>query len=74
VIRQIRGVCVSLVAKEKDKGSYKVSVRSEEGFDASDFCSLFGGGGHIAAAGCTVDGTEEEVVKTLLAEVERRLS
>ena len=74
MIRQLQGVKVAFVAKERESGVYKVSVRSEEGFDASDFCRTFGGGGHVAAAGCTLTGTEEEVAKHLLEEVERRLS
>lgn len=73
VIRQIQGVRVSIVAKEREEGIYKVSVRAEEGFDASEFCAHFGGGGHIAAAGCTVVGTEKEVLAALLSEGERRL-
>ena len=74
VIRQLQGVRVALVAKERESGVYKVSVRSEEGFDASEFCSVFGGGGHVAAAGCTLTGAEEEIAARLLEEAERRLS
>lgn len=73
VIRQLEGVRVSMVAKERESGVYKVSVRSEEGFDASEFCRSFGGGGHVAAAGCTLTGTETEITSALLAEAERRL-
>ncbi len=74
VIRQLEGVFVSVVAKEREAGVYKVSVRSEAGFDASEFCRAFGGGGHRAAAGCTVAGSEEDVKRSLLSEAERRLS
>lgn len=74
VIRQIEGVEVSIVAKEREEGIFKVSVRSEEGFDASAFCAHFGGGGHFAAAGCTLQGTEKEVLSALLEEGKRRLS
>jgi phosphoesterase RecJ-like protein len=70
-IRQIEGVLVSLVIKEKEEGTFKVSVRSEAGFDASLFCSFFGGGGHIAAAGCTLEGEEADVVRRLVEEAER---
>lgn len=73
VIRQIEGVTVSMVAKEREEGVYKVSVRSESGFDASDFCAHFGGGGHIAAAGCTLKGNAEDVLTRLIAQAERRL-
>ena len=74
VIRQVEGVEVSLVAKEREKGEFKVSVRSEKGFDASEFCRHFGGGGHVAAAGCTLLGTEEEAVRELLTLAERSFS
>jgi len=74
VIRQIEGVLVSFVAKEREEGVFKVSVRSEKGFDASDFCQHFGGGGHLAAAGCTLLAAEEEAVSLLVQEVQRRLS
>ncbi len=73
VIRQIRGVQVCIIAKEREEGTFKVSVRSEDGFDASSFCAHFGGGGHFAAAGCTLLGTDREVLSALLEEVERRL-
>jgi phosphoesterase RecJ-like protein len=74
VIRQIEGVQVSIVAKEREAGEYKVSVRSEEGFDASEFCRNFGGGGHRAAAGCTLLGGEAEVMKKLLLKAEEILN
>lgn len=73
VIRQIEGVRVSIVAKERERGEYKVSVRSEEGFDASEFCREFGGGGHRAAAGCTLFGKEEEIMEKLLSKAEEIL-
>lgn len=74
VIRQIEGVRVAMVAKEREPGVFKVSVRSEAPFDASAFCAAFGGGGHAAAAGCTLNGTCEEVLSALVEEGERRLS
>ncbi|MBR5295045.1 MAG: DHH family phosphoesterase, partial [Clostridia bacterium] len=74
VLRQLEGVEVAIVAKEREDGVFKVSVRSEAGFDASDFCHSFGGGGHVAAAGCTLLGNEEEISEKLLSEAERRIS
>ncbi len=71
VIRQIEGVQVSLVIKEKEEGTFKVSVRSEAGFDAAGFCSCFGGGGHLAAAGCTLVGEATDAIRRLVEEAER---
>ncbi len=74
VIRQIEGVVLSLSVKEREAGEFKVSVRSEEGIDAAAFCAVFGGGGHFAAAGCTLVGTEQAVLARLLSEAERVVS
>ncbi|MBR2616236.1 MAG: DHH family phosphoesterase [Clostridia bacterium] len=74
VMRQLEGVRVAIIAKEREEGVYKVSVRSEAEFDAAAFCAVFGGGGHVAAAGCTLEGREEDVLSALLKEAEGRLS
>jgi len=64
--RQIEGVLLGITMKEKEKGIYKVSVRTNENVNAAEFCALFGGGGHNAAAGCTVEGTLEEAKEKLI--------
>ena len=74
VIRQVEGVVVAVVAKEREENIYKVSVRSEAGFDASAFCGKFGGGGHLAAAGCTLEGGEDEVKTRLIEAIREMLS
>jgi phosphoesterase RecJ-like protein len=70
VLRQVEGVEAAMVIKERDPGEWKVSVRSEKGFDASAFCAHFGGGGHLAAAGCTLKGEEKDVLQLLIARAE----
>ena len=64
--RQIEGVLLGITMKEKEKGVFKVSVRSNEEVNAAEFCAVFGGGGHNAAAGCTVEGTLEEAKGKLI--------
>ena len=44
-----------------------MKIRNYKMVDASAFCAAFGGGGHVAAAGCTLHGTKEEIVEKLLA-------
>ncbi len=59
--RQIEGVEIGITMREKEPGVFKVSVRTDETrVNAATFCSQFGGGGHAAAAGCTVKGTLEQ--------------
>lgn len=52
--RQIEGVKIGITMKEKENGEYRFSVRTSEEIDASVICSQFGGGGHKAAAGCSI--------------------
>ena len=59
--RQIEGVLIGITMREKDGGFFKISVRTNDNINASDFCSIFGGGGHPAAGGCTIEGSLEEV-------------
>lgn len=69
--RQIEGVWVGLTLRLKDDGNYKVSVRTGNHADAAQICGLLGGGGHARAAGCTLSGSVEQVVATLLDAVKQ---
>lgn len=60
-IGQIKGVCVSVTIRELKPGECKLSVRTDPAkLSATDVCALLGGGGHVAASGCTVFGTVQE--------------
>lgn len=65
--RQIQGVEVGVVLKEKKDG-WKASLRSNN-VNVQEICGLFGGGGHIRAAGCTVKGALDEVKKQIIKAV-----
>ncbi len=52
--RNIEGVLVSALLKEADGSSTRVSMRAKPGVDVQQVATMFGGGGHKAAAGCTV--------------------
>lgn len=57
------------VAEVYDK-NFKVSFRTKEPYDASECAAVFGGGGHIRAAGCRISGFYEDVVEKLLKAAE----
>jgi phosphoesterase RecJ-like protein len=60
--RSVEGVEVSTKLSElSDGGGWKVSFRSVGNIDVSEIASQFGGGGHVNAAGCQIDGTAEQV-------------
>ena len=50
--------------KEKEPGNVRVSLRSH-GIDCSRICGAFNGGGHIRAAGATINGTIAEAEKLI---------
>ena len=51
--RDLEGVEVSVFLRETDKG-YKASLRSNNYVNVAEVASIFSGGGHIRAAGCTL--------------------
>jgi len=56
VARSVKGVEVAAVVKQfGDENRFRVSMRSCTDFDVSEICSLYGGGGHARAAGCTLN-------------------
>ena len=71
--RRVEGVLMGITIREKEDGVFKISVRTNEGVDASKYCAIFGGGGHIAASGCTIEGTLDTVLESLINEAEKIL-
>lgn len=71
--RQIEGVLIGITMKEKEGGFFKISVRTNDDIDAAKFCSKFGGGGHKAAAGCSINGSLEDVRSQLIKAAEETL-
>ncbi len=71
--RQIEGVVVGAVFKEKPDGTYGISVRTDGDVDASEVCARLGGGGHKGAAGCHPKCGFEEAKELLLASIKKSL-
>lgn len=65
--RQVEGVKMGITMREKADGTFKISVRTNDGINASDFCARFGGGGHPAASGCSIEGDLETVRNMLIS-------
>ena len=64
--RQVEGVCIGITVKQKEDGGYKISVRTTQGYNAGALCAQFGGGGHQAAAGCSMTGTLAQVKEQIV--------
>ncbi len=61
----IDGVEVAASLLEMKKGQYKISLRSKTYADANKIAGVYGGGGHVRAAGCMLFGELEEVLDKL---------
>lgn len=71
--RQIEGVLIGITMREKEGSFFKISVRTNGNINASDFCSQFNGGGHPAAAGCSIKGDLKSVKEKLVKAAEEIL-
>ena len=71
--RQIEGVLVGVTMRELKDGSFKASVRTHGDIDASAICKRLGGGGHMGAAGCTLYGSKQQAINSLLKEVQAEI-
>ncbi|MCR5607451.1 MAG: bifunctional oligoribonuclease/PAP phosphatase NrnA [Lachnospiraceae bacterium] len=68
-LRVTKGVEVAILMHEVKKGSFKISMRSNSDIDVSKICLKHGGGGHVKAAGCSMDGTSKEIIDTLIKDI-----
>lgn len=73
LLRNTDGVEVAVFMYEIDTHKYKVSMRSNKIVNVSKIASLFGGGGHIRAAGCTMDGMPRDIISNLAKYIEKEL-
>jgi phosphoesterase RecJ-like protein len=60
--------------KEIAANSFRVSLRSKGDVDVNRVAGVFGGGGHKNAAGCSVNGSFDDVRLTVVAELTRALA
>ncbi len=70
----IEGVEVGIYIREREKGSYKVSLRSPKTVDVSRIAVALGGGGHVRASGYSVTGKSlKEMLDEVLVEIQKQL-
>lgn len=68
---QIEGVDCAVTMRELRPDVWKMSVRTGERVNATEVCRLLGGGGHAAAAGCTVEAPWPEAKEAILSSIAR---
>lgn len=70
----IQGVRAAALLKEMPGCGYiKVSLRSRDSLDVCAVAKVFGGGGHMHAAGCEIADSLEGVRRTIVGQIEEHL-
>lgn len=64
--RKIIGVQLGISLRQREPGVYKVSMRAGKHVDCARLCALFGGGGHLRAAGATIRADSFDEAKKML--------
>jgi len=65
--RTVKGIDISVLYSQLKNKYFKISLRSKGQINVERVARKFGGGGHINAAACRIEGDIEEI-KTLIAE------
>jgi phosphoesterase RecJ-like protein len=71
--RSINGVEMVLFFKEIARDTFRISIRSKGHAHAAAIAEHFGGGGHVHAAGFTVVGPYERLIREVPQKIERLL-
>lgn len=70
-LRMVRGAEVAIFFREERSGEVRVSLRSRSRVNVALIAEAFDGGGHPAAAGCTLPGPMAEAVRRVVAVARR---
>ncbi|HPQ43301.1 MAG TPA: bifunctional oligoribonuclease/PAP phosphatase NrnA [Syntrophales bacterium] len=66
IVRSIQGVEIAICYHEVSKGRYKISLRSKGTVNVEKIAGLLGGGGHVNASACRVEGTITTIKRRLI--------
>ncbi len=66
----LEGVRIAVLLVEEESDLVRVSIRTKDPCNARELARVFGGGGHIRAAGCRIAGNVKEAVDAVRRELE----
>lgn len=72
-LRLTKGVEVAMFLHETEAQKFKVSLRSKGKVDVSKIAQYFGGGGHVRAAGVTMQGSSHDVINNITEQIALQL-
>ena len=68
-----KGVEAAVFLYETGDGLMKVSTRSNGLVNVAEIAVKFGGGGHVRAAGFSMQGDPDTIIETIVAEIKKQL-
>lgn len=72
-LQGVKGVDCAIFMYETGTLEYKVSMRSNGLVNVAEVAVKFGGGGHVRAAGCMMNGTYHDNINNLSREIAAQL-
>lgn len=80
IARVVEGVEVGIIIKQEEPSEdgnipekYKISMRSNAYLNVAEIASMFGGGGHVHAAGCRTEMTLDDLESALINAISAKL-
>ena len=73
-LQVVKDVDCAIFMYETGTLEYKVSLRSNGSVDVASVAMKFGGGGHVRAAGCTMNGTYHDNINNLSKGIAEQLN
>lgn len=72
-LRNTKDVEAAVFLYETGDGTFKVSTRSKESIDVAEIAAKYGGGGHVRAAGFSMQGQADAIVGQIVSDIAARL-
>ncbi|MGN0306295.1 MAG: bifunctional oligoribonuclease/PAP phosphatase NrnA [Lachnospiraceae bacterium] len=72
-LRITKGVECAVFLYQTGEQKYKVSLRSNHEVNVAEIAASFGGGGHIRAAGCSMEGNPTEIIEQVAKSIALQL-
>ncbi|MCI9530231.1 MAG: bifunctional oligoribonuclease/PAP phosphatase NrnA [Lachnospiraceae bacterium] len=72
-LRVTKGVEAAVFFYENEDGTWKLSMRSNGKVDVAEIAVGHGGGGHVRAAGATMEGNVQELIQEICVEIAQQL-
>lgn len=69
LLNEINTVQCAIFIYESESNAFKISLRSKGSIDVCEVAKAFGGGGHIKASGCTINGVLDDIIQNIVSKV-----